>query len=183
MDDRALAASAKAGDTAAFDELVRRHMRGAYRAALAICGCHEDALDASQDAFAKAFRALRTFREEYAFSTWFYRILRNTCYSHLRKRRVRRHLCLGDLPQAKLADPLADPSAAAERSELAHALADAIDSLPPAKREILVLREIEGLSYKELAERLGVPIGTVMSRLYHARAAVRGVMEDKGYGV
>ncbi len=175
----------KGGDTAAFDSLVTRLRGRAFYVAHSLVGSREDALDLAQESFMKVFRARETFRDGEAFLPWFHRILRNTCYSHLRKRgRLRKVSLSGNRPGAEdegdwvLADPKAKlPSAALEAQEQTATFQDALEQLSARDREILSLRHHKELSYKAIAESLGIPQGTVMSRLFHARRRLREHLE------
>jgi len=182
MPEAALMARAKGGDAEAFGELVRRYMRRAYQVSLGLVGSHEDALDLSQEAFARALRAARSLDPERPFYPWLYGILRRLCLNHLRDRRTRRAKLeqagswLADEARTRAAG--SDPERAAEREELRRRVAEAIDDLPPEQREALVLREFEGLRYAEIAELLGIPDGTVMSRLYAARRRLAAALGE-----
>lgn len=172
---------AKGGDRAAFGELVNRYMRRAYFGALGIVGSHDDALDASQEAFARAFRARRSIDPERPFYPWLYQILRRLCFNVGRDRRTRRRLLEQErswLVSEASARGGADPAHAVEQSELRDRVAKAIRSLPAGQREIIVLREFEDLSYREIAEVTGIPIGTVMSRLHTARRSLAAALGD-----
>jgi RNA polymerase sigma-70 factor (ECF subfamily) len=171
---------ARAGDRSAFGSLVERYMRRAYHAALGLVGSHDDAMDLSQEAFVRAYRAMGRFREGEPFYPWYYRILRNLCFNHFRDRGRRRRLlreagAAGQRPAA--ANPAPDPTLLAERSEIREAVWAAIGSLREEEREVIVLREFQGLAYKEIAEMVGCPIGTVMSRLFSARKRLRTALE------
>lgn len=146
-------------------------MRRAYYSALGLVGNHDDALDLSQEAFIRAFRALPRFDVEQPFFTWYYRILRNLCLNHLRDRS--KFAEKTETALAQTADTGADPSVLAERNDLMERLWRAISFLKSEHREILVLKDIEGCSYQEIAARLGIPKGTVMSRLFSARRSLR----------
>ena len=179
--DATLIRRAQGGDRTAFGELVSRYMRRAYFAALGIVGSHDDALDASQEAFARAFRARRSIDPERPFYPWLYQILRRLCFNVGRDRKTRRRLLeqAGSwLASEASARGGADPSRAAERAELRDRVEEAIQALPAGQREIIVLREFEGLSYREIAEVTGIPIGTVMSRLHTARRSLATELED-----
>lgn len=173
--DAELASRAKHGDTEAFGRLVERYKERAYMIALGFVLSPDDAMDLSQEAFVKAFKAMRSFREGADFYPWFYAVLRNTCFNFLRKRKVRRESSL-DAAQDHgfdVADGGPGPAAALERRELRELVRLEMDKLSPVHKEILLLRHYELLSYKEMAEVLGCPIGTVMSRLYAARRALK----------
>jgi RNA polymerase sigma-70 factor (ECF subfamily) len=180
--DRPLVLRVRSGDRDAFGELVLRYMQRAYYAALGIVGSHDDALDLSQDAFVRAFRARGSLDPDRPFYPWLYQILRRLCFNHLRNQKTRRARLaeatswLVDTAEDRAA-PLA-PDRAVERAELRERLEQAIGTLPPHEREVLVMREFEGLKYREIADLLGIPIGTVMSRLYAARRALAAVLEE-----
>ena len=180
--DRDLAVRVRRGDAEAFGDLVERYKRRAYYAALGLVGSHEDALDLSQEAFARAFRARRTLDPERPFYAWLYQIIRRLCFNFNRDRRSRREKLneasewLAEQADARVAVPR--PDRALERAEARRRVLQAIESLPERDREVLVLKEFEGLKYREIAELLGVPIGTVMSRLYSARKRLARALED-----
>ncbi len=173
---------AKTGDREAFGELVSRHMRRAYYAALGLVGSHDDALDMSQEAFARAFRAHKSLDPERPFYPWLYQILRRLCFNVHRDRRTRQARLAEATPwlveEARRRSAADDPARQAENAELREQLDAAIDRLPTHERETLVLREFEGLRYREIAELLGIPIGTVMSRLYSARKALAKTLRE-----
>ena len=179
--DAVLVRRSQAGDAEAFGFLVQRHMRRAYFAALSLVGSREDALDLSQEAFARAFRSRAAIDPERPFYAWLYQILRNLCFNFLRDRRTR----TARLEEAGswLADDAASRSApgpeeAFERAEARRRVAAAIEELPAREREVLALKEFEGLAYKEIAALVGIPIGTVMSRLYSARQRLAAALEE-----
>ena len=180
--ERCLVERASSGDRDAFGELVSRHMRRAYYAALGLVGSHDDALDMSQEAFARAFRARKSLDPERPFYPWLYQILRRLCFNVQRDRRARRARLAEATPwlveEAGRKSAVADPAWQAENAELRKQLYTAIDRLPSHERETLVLREFEGLRYREIAELLGIPIGTVMSRLYSARKALAKTLRE-----
>lgn len=178
--DRGLVIRAQSGDSAAFGELVTRYMRQAYFAALGLVGNHDDALDLSQEAFARAFRARRSLDPERPFYPWLYQILRRQCFNFLRNRKTRAaKLVAAGGWMTDEADARADaqsPERAMERAEEHRRVRVAITSLPAHEREVLIMREFEGLRYREIAGLLGIPIGTVMSRLYTARKALAAAL-------
>ncbi len=171
--ERALVLRARSGDRAAFGELVNRHMQRAYYIALGLTGSHDDALDLSQEAFARAFRARASLDPDRPFYAWLYQIVRRLCFNFLRDRSTRRRRLDEATPwlaqEAGARASQSDPARNAERAELRARVQSAIEELPEREREVLVLKEFEGLRYREIAELLGIPIGTVMSRLYYAR--------------
>jgi RNA polymerase sigma-70 factor (ECF subfamily) len=186
-DDLALVSRAKAGDAEAFRSLVVRHQRKVYAVALGIVKDPDLAWDVAQEAFLRVHQHLAEFKGESAFSTWVMRIGHHLAIDALRRERSAarepiddvREQDLEDAAEGVLASPLAgNPQAGALRRELLAKIQDALAQLPVAHREILVLRELEGLSYEELAERLGIPKGTVMSRLFHARKKMQALLAE-----
>ena len=180
-DDRLLVERVRRGDKAAFGILVERTMRRAYRVALGLVGSHDDALDLSQEAFARAFRARRTLDPSRPFYPWYYQILRRLCFNFLRDRSSRKRKLEGAAPwlieDAAYRQSAGRPDQAAERAATLRRLQAAIERLPEHLREIFVLREFEGLRYAEIAEHAEIPIGTVMSRLYSARRRLAAELE------
>lgn len=170
------------GDVAAFEVLVNRYRERAYFVAYGYLHNREDALDAVQDAFLRAFKAIKTFDLERQFYPWMYKILKNLCFSKLRKRYRKREYSIdareeGEQPW-ELPDFTMNPEVEVHRGELRSRLKKAISELRPNDREIIVLQHFQGCSYQEIAEILGIPIGTVMSRLFHARRRLREKIED-----
>ncbi len=173
MDDveAGLISRCQAGDKEAFEELVKQYAGRATGIAHALVGNHADALDASQEAFARAWRSIRRFKGNARFFTWYSTILRNTCISLLRRRKRRR---MSQLPDEHPEDsPHVDPQALAVRNEQTQRVWAAVLSLPVKHREVIVLNHFQQMSYKQIAQTLAVPIGTVTSRLHKARAALR----------
>jgi RNA polymerase sigma-70 factor, ECF subfamily len=154
------------GDASAYRTLVERYQSEAMGHAFAILGNRQDAEDAVQDAFLKAYRALDTFDETRRFYPWFYTILRNCCFATIARRRACETESSGR-ELVFLADPTAHEPAETLRLEAA------LRAIPPESREIITLRHFDGLSYAELSQRLGIPAGTVMSRLFYARKQLR----------
>jgi RNA polymerase sigma-70 factor (ECF subfamily) len=175
LSDAELAAKAKRGDVQAFGLLVERYKERAYMIALGFLGNPDDAMDLSQDAFVRAFKAIKTFREGEEFYPWFYAILRNACFNFLRRAKVRKESSLDAARDFgfDVVDGAPDPAVAAERNEMRRLVRRELDRLDSVHKEILLLRHFEYLTYKEIARLLGCPIGTVMSRLYAARRALR----------
>lgn len=177
----------RAGDEAAFEELVQRSEAEIYRLSLRLLGNREDALDATQDTFLRAFRALASFRGEAAFRTWLTGIAINVCRSRrgsaaARAARLSSSLDArdSDCDDARVPEPTdarPSPEESTHGRELGRALTDALARLAPDQREILLLREMQGLDYDELARVLACAEGTVKSRLSRARAALRAALE------
>jgi RNA polymerase sigma-70 factor (ECF subfamily) len=175
MDEDVLIARAVAGDSEAFSELVRRYQNMAYHVAFRILGNTDDAEDATQDAFLSAYRALKRFRHG-SFRAWLMRIVTNACYDSLRRARHRAAASLDSGEDAErqecLVDPGASPEAMAERQDQSRQVQHALAALPPRQRVVVVLRDIQGLDYAEIAQVLRVPVGTVRSRLSRGRRAL-----------
>ncbi|MEN8151056.1 MAG: sigma-70 family RNA polymerase sigma factor [Planctomycetota bacterium] len=163
------------GSKDAFGTIVKRYMRRAYLAAVAIVGNRDDAMDISQEAFVKAYRAIGRFDPDRPFYPWFLRILRNQCFDWLRKRRARP---AGDLV-AELPDNRMNPEVLARRDEIRDEVWSAVRKLSERDREIIVLRHFQHLTYAEIAETLGIPQGTVMSRLFTARSRLREHLKER----
>jgi RNA polymerase sigma-70 factor (ECF subfamily) len=170
MDDHQLVERSRAGDVAAFEELVKRHQSRAYGIAYRLLGNREDAQEVAQEAFARAYFRLGDFRGTAQFRTWLYRILVNLA-TDLRRRRkpespgeegILRRTTTGENPGKQL-----------DQRELGQCITEAIEALPTDLRTVIVLREIEELSYSEIARVIRRPVGTVMSRLFHARRRLR----------
>jgi RNA polymerase sigma-70 factor (ECF subfamily) len=176
--DESLVKRFRAGDRLAFDELVRRHYRRAYNIAYRMLGDAEAAADATQAAFLRAYRGLLAYRQRAAFTTWLYRIVINVCLDAGRRLSHRKLLSLhtgagnDDAPfEHRIAAPAASPEELLLRHERARAVQGVLLKLPPLYRAVLVLYELHGLPYQDIAQILGIPLGTVKSRLNRARAA------------
>ncbi len=167
--ETALIQRCQAGEKDAFGAIVKAYAGRASGAAYMLLGCRDEALDASQEAFVKAWRAIKRFNRRSRFYPWYARILRNVCISRLRRRK--KTAALTDGHAAPGADH--DPVVTAERKERADLLKAALLRLPLHHREILVMNHFQDLKYREIAEALDIPIGTVMSRLHNARRALR----------
>ncbi|MEU4806464.1 sigma-70 family RNA polymerase sigma factor [Actinosynnema sp. NPDC023587] len=172
--DRPLPAAAVHGDTAAFDELVRRHTGRMYRVALRIVGDPVEAEDVVQDAWISAWRALPRFRGEAAPATWLYRVVTNAALTHLRRRKPT--VPLEAVPEPRTSD---GPETTVLRNETTNDVLRAIASLDPSQRVPLVLRELEGLSYEEVAEVMGTGVPALRARLHRARVALMAKLEER----
>lgn len=178
MDDAELVRRARAGDAAAFGELVSRHEARVLRLVRGMVP-GPDAEDVAQDAFLKAWRKLPEFDERARFYTWIYRIAANTALDWRKRERYRRHGALPETAEGDDALPSEGPDArtSAQRRELAAAIDAAVARLPDHYHRIVVLREVEGLSYEEISETLGISKGTVESRLFRARERLREALK------
>lgn len=163
------------GDVNAFEELVLEYEKKVYNVALRILGNSEDAADMTQEAFIKAFNSLSGFRGDSKFSVWLTRIVSNLCLDFLRSRSRRPTVSLsveddeGDDVQLDIADVSQSPELLLERSLTRESVRRGLKALPEEYREILLLREIQGLSYDEIAEALNIEVGTVKSRIFRGR--------------
>lgn len=184
MDEEALIASARKGDVRAFNQLVLLYQSRAYNLAYRILNDPDAAADATQEAFVSAFKAMRRFRGG-SFKAWILRIVTNACYDHLRSKKRRPADSLDDLPVEQdhvsyLRDPAERPDEYVERRELNHLLQAGIQSLPEDQRLILILSDVQGMNYQEVAEVAGVALGTVKSRLSRGRAKLRDYLIEHG---
>ena len=186
VSDKALVERAAQGDSIAFSELVNRHYRRALRVAFGLLKHPQDAEDVVQDAFARVHRRLGNFEGTSAFYTWLYRIVVNLSIDALRKRKRDRRAELDDETiQDALghddglwpADEGHDPAVSLERRELGRHIQKALEGLPEIHRAVILLRELEGMSYDEIAQVLNVKKGTVMSRLFHGRRSLQQKLE------
>ena len=184
--EQELVSAAKAGDQQAFEQLVQDNQNRIYSLAVRLAGDREEAFDLAQEAFVKAWQGLPAFQGESSFATWIYRLATNVCIDYLRKQKRRRQVesevSLDDeeLSWTEPADWSQDPHRQLERSEQGRALARGLEALPEQQRQILVLRELSGLSYQASAEKLNLDLGTVKSRIARARMALRKILAEDG---
>lgn len=181
--DGELVDRAARGDRDAKRLLFERFREAAYVVAFRVTGRAEDALDVVQDAFIRAFESLGDFQRDASFKTWLLRIVTNRGLDLLRARKVRLAVPIdGDedesRPQPAGPEEGDDPAAGMEQQELAARIASAVDALPPEQRAVFALFATGELSYAQIAETLGIPIGTVMSRLFHARRQLKSRLAD-----
>ncbi len=190
--DRDLVARAQKGDHDSFGELVQRYQARIFHLALRVLRDEEKARDAVQEAFLKAYTSLSRFEGRSGFYTWLYRLSLNHCLDLRRRDRSDRHVewheeRLSEQHDAEASKGLAPtpraggPMVELERSELRKYISEAIETLPDGPRETLILREIEGLSYAEIATALEIPKGTVMSRLHYARRRMQSALAELGF--
>src|SRR5512135_3289152 len=185
MDEAALIHSAQSGDLDAFNTLVLTYQDMLFSTALRILGDDELAADATQDAFLSAFRGINSFRGG-SFKAWLLRTVTNACYDELRRRKRRPSAVLependdGESMEAPrwLADPNLSPEQQAEAEELEHAIQHCLEHLPLEFRTVVVMADIQGLDYSEVAAAARVPLGTIKSRLARARLRLRDCLQD-----
>src|SRR5215467_5716492 len=179
-EERELIQRCLAGDVTAFEPLVERYRQRVWRLAYQILRDREEAWDCAQEAFVRAFHSLASFRGQSAFYTWLFRITVNVATDRQRARAAQaRAFGAERVPEEEwrrtTPDPGARPDQSAVQSEQRERIRQALDALPPKARTIIMLSDVEGLSYREIAEVLGCPIGTVMSRLHNARQRLKAL--------
>jgi RNA polymerase sigma-70 factor (ECF subfamily) len=184
-DEQALIRDAQRGHLDAFNELVLLYQNQAYNVAYRIMGDSDSAEDATQEAFISAFRAISSYRGG-SFRAWLLRIVTNACYDELRRRKRRPTSSLEALyvTDAMPGDPFVNgaegPEGYAQRQDLNRALHAGLQTLPPDQRVVLVLSDVQGYDYREIAEITGVSLGTIKSRLSRARAKMRDFLLEQG---
>ena len=187
MEDKTLIDSFLAGDKASFDKLVIKYKDIVFNLCLKMLGNYEEALDVSQDIFIKVYDSLKSFRGEAKFSTYLYRICLNFCKNRLRslsRRKKKEAFSIdnpistgeGNIPR-EFASSNPTPREALNEKERQQLLMEALNSLSPEHREVLILKEIEGMKYEEIASVLNLDLGTVKSRLSRARIALKSKLE------
>jgi len=170
VEDHDLVKRCQRGDRNAFDELVHRYQDRIFNYIVRTLGCREDALELTQDTFVKVFRSLQSYRPDASFRSWIFRIAGNTALDLLRRRRTIGFISMNDCMEP--ADPGLDPESHLLLWERNRQLLTALHRLKPDYRQIIILREYEGMSYDELGVALGLREGTVKSRLARARIAL-----------
>lgn len=186
MNEAHLIDQAQRGDLDAYNALVLHYQGLAYNVAYRIMGEGDSAADATQEAFISAYRALRQFRGG-SFKAWLLRIVTNACYDEMRRRKRRPAASLEALyvedeapDDPSLATHADSPERFTERGELQQAIMDCLSSLPEDQRVVSVLLDVEGLSYEEVAQAVGVALGTVKSRISRSRARLRDCLQGFG---
>ena len=177
---------AKSGDVAAFEQLIESYQRKIFNIALRMLGNYDDAGDLTQEVLIRIYKSIKSFKEQSSFSTWIYRITTNVCLDEIRKRKNRKVISLdeeiklddGDMKrQIENGEP--SPEEMAETGDLKKVVNDAIARLSEEHRMVIVLRDIRGFSYEEIAEMLKCPEGTVKSRINRARQALKNILVSK----
>ena len=168
------------GDGAAFSDLMAVHEAKMYAVALRMCGNHEDAQDCLQDAMIRIYRAISGFKGQSSFSTWVYRITTNTCLDELRRRKTRQNTSLDGLLDAgwSPSDDMDTPERHALASERRREISRAIAELPEDMRAAIILRDVQGFAYDEIAEMLGANVGTIKSRISRGREKLREKLSE-----
>ena len=172
LDDDECIARAQQGDVAAFSELVARYQDRIYRFLVRLTRSQDDALELTQETFLHAYEALERWRPEARFTTWLFQIARNQAFDWLRRNKRVEFVALDDEQDIGIADPAPTPEGALEAVQRLRELDRALARLPTEHREILLLREIEEMSYDDIADVLDISLGTVKSRIARARAGL-----------
>ena len=188
-DEAVLIEQAQRGDLSAFDQLVLQHQQQVFAVALRMLGDRDEAQDVAQDAFIRAYQGIGTFRREAKLSTWLVSITMNLCRNRRRWWARRKRLIVASLDEPleteegaighEAADPAPTPGHAVERRERQQQLMDTLQLLDEAHRSVVILRDIEGYSYEEIAQMVGCQVGTVKSRLNRARLQLRALLDGK----
>jgi RNA polymerase sigma-70 factor (ECF subfamily) len=182
--DYELVQTAVAGREASFEELVRRYQRPIAAYVYRMVGDYDSALDLTQEVFIKVYNSLNRYRSEFKFSTWIYKIAHNAAIDHLRRHAVREQTLSGSVEgerrEVTIESKRLTPEQESERKERRMEIESVVQLLQPAYRELIVLRHSHDLSYDEIAEVTGLPLGTVKNRLFRAREAMRDLLIQRG---
>lgn len=178
MNERELIARLQKRDEAAFEELIRQYEKKVYTLCFRMCGNSEDAEEAAQDAFLALWRGIDRFRQESSLSTWIYRLATNACIDTLRRRKKQSGSVSLDDEElfVDAVDTSPQPQETVEHRETQKLLQEGLSALPEEYRKVLILREIEGLSYTEIAESASIELGTVKSRISRGRSLLRNFL-------
>ena len=182
MNERELIARLQKRDEAAFEELIRQYEKKVYTLCFRMCGNSEDAEEAAQDAFLALWRGIDRFRQESSLSTWIYRLATNACIDTLRRRKKQSGSVSLDDEElfVDAVDTSPQPQETVEHREEQQLLQEGLSALPEEYRKVLILREIEGLSYTEIAESASIELGTVKSRISRGRSLLRNFLSGNG---
>ena len=180
--DEELVEACLAGEDSAFDVLLGRWEKRIRGAIYRLVGSDEEARDLCQEAFLKAYKSLRSFKQEARFSSWLYQIALNLCRDRMRRRRGKTMVSLDELEEGGAAMPVAGPTALdlLQERDTSRLVAQAIEALPGEQREVIILKEYQGLTFLEIAQVLDVPISTVKTRLYRGLDQLRSRLEREG---
>lgn len=176
-----LVKKAQKGDTRAFEQVIEQYYTKIYNIALGTMGNPHDAEDAAQNALIKIYGAIGEFRFKSKFSTWVYRVAMNSCRDELRKRKRVTHISSEEIGESDFGADIQSPETYALKSEASIGLRDAIDRLKDEHKTAIVLRDINGFSYEEIARITKCSVGTVKSRISRARTALKDLLVDGGY--
>lgn len=175
----------KSGDIEAFELLIEAYQKKVFNLAYRMLGNHDDASELAQEVFIKVYRSLKSFKEESQFSTWIYRIATNVCLDELRKRKNKKLIYIDESIKGEeedlnrqVEDNRPTPDIIAERNHLKKAVNSAIQTLSEEHKIVIILRDIQGFSYEEIAEIVKCPTGTVKSRINRARQALKEILKN-----
>lgn len=184
--DRILLEKAKSGDINAFEKLVEAYQKKIYNICLRMIGNADDAYDLAQEVLIRIYKSINGFKEQSSLSTWVYRITTNVCLDEIRKRKLKRTVSLDQdirLDDSEIKREIVSddppPDELAEKKEIKKTVASAINMLNEEHRTVIVLRDIQGFSYEEIAKITNCPEGTVKSRINRARQALKIILEKK----
>ncbi|HOJ11975.1 MAG TPA: sigma-70 family RNA polymerase sigma factor [Clostridiales bacterium] len=185
--EKVLIEKSQNGDIEAFEKLIEAYQRKVFNIALGMFGNYEDASDMAQEVFIRIFKSIKSFKGQSLFSTWLYRITTNVCLDELRKRKNKNvisideeiHLDDGEGVVRQIIDESPSPDVIAEKKELKKVVNDAILELSAEHKEVIILRDIQGFSYDEIAEIIKCPQGTVKSRINRARNILKEILKNK----
>jgi RNA polymerase sigma-70 factor, ECF subfamily len=185
LTDGELIVSAVAGATDGFEELVRRYQRPITSYVYRMLGDHESALDVTQEVFIKVYNSLNKYSSDYKFSTWLYRIAHNAAIDHMRRNSINAMSIEAENPdgsyQIQIESRRPSPEQDHERREWRNEIDAVVKCLPPAYRDLILLRHSRDLSYDEIADVTGLPLGTVKNRLFRAREMMRQIFVERGF--
>lgn len=189
LNDEVLVAKTQKGDNEAYTFLVRKYEHMIYNMIYFSVGNADEAMDLSQEVFIKVYRSIKKFRGESSFQRWLVCICKNTCTDYLRKQRRKKEVFFtyneetGDIWESELSDESVEtsPELALEQKDAVEAVRTAISELPAVWRDVIILRDFEGCSYADIAEKLGISEGTVKSRLNRARTAVKNYLAKRNF--
>lgn len=185
LSDIELIARAIKGREDGFEELVRRYQRPITGYVFRMLGDYESSLDVTQEVFIKVYNSLQRYSSDYKFSTWLYRIAHNAAIDHLRRNSVHPQSLETETPdgayQLQIESPGPSPEQNRERSEWRAEIEAVVKCLPPAYRDLILLRHSQDMSYDEIAEVTGLPLGTVKNRLFRAREMMREIFIERGF--
>lgn len=184
--ERNLLEKAKNGDVLAFEKLITEYQKKVFNIAFRMVGNYDDASELTQEVFIRVFKSLKNFKEQSLFSTWIYKITTNVCLDEIRKRKKRKAVYLDEEikldeneVKRQIEDDKPTPEMIAEKNEISKAVNDAIESLSEEHRTVIVLRDLQGFSYEEIAKITSCPEGTVKSRINRARQALKEILKSK----
>ena len=185
--EKDLVKKSQQGDIEAFEQLIMGYQKKVFNIALGMMGNHDDASDVSQEVFIKVFKSIGSFRQQSSFSTWIYRITVNTCLDELRKRKnSKKTFSLNQViylekseVKRQIEDDGLTPESAAEKNELKKTVREAIFQLSNEYKEVIILRDINGFSYDDIAKIINCPEGTVKSRINRARGMLKEILKNK----